>query len=66
MGVSTGPAGEVVEQTAEISSSKSSRTGFTHQPSILEKASNLPRDLLAIEEDQKYNSGRVSGILSTQ
>lgn len=66
MGVSTEPAGEVVEQTAEISTSKSSRTGFTDQPSILEKASNLPRDLLAIEEEQKYNSDRVSGILSTR
>lgn len=64
--MSTRPAGEVVEQTAKISTSKSSRTGFTHQPAILEKASNLPRDLLAIKEEQKYKSGRVSGTLSTQ
>lgn len=66
MGVSTEPGGEVVDQKAEISTSKSSRTGFTHQPSILEKTSNLPKGLLAIEEEQKYNSDRVSCILSTR
>lgn len=66
MEVSTGPAGEAVEQTAELSTLKSSRTGFIHQPAILEKAPNLPMALLAIEEEQKYNSGRVSGTLSTR